>query len=113
MARVFYRMSIANAYTIDRIEMVNNILGIESDSNEAWSKEITAFDFGYFNFIDYFLNILDGNLVLLEDMGITRDNIAIWMLYEYEDQCNLEFRPDEMRRMGEVGITLCISCWEK
>jgi hypothetical protein len=24
----------------------------------------------------------------------------------------MEFSPEDMKRMGENGITLCISCWE-
>ena len=49
----------------------------------------------------------------LESIGISREDISIWILYEYEGQCNMEYDPVSMKKMGENGIVLCISCWEK
>ena len=40
-------------------------------------------------------------------------NISIWCLYEYDEQCNMEFQPNELKRLGDAGITLCISCWRR
>ena len=45
--------------------------------------------------------------------GISREDISIWVLYEYEGQCNMEYDPESMKKLGESGILLCISCWEK
>ena len=49
----------------------------------------------------------------LESIGISREDISIWVLYEYEGQCNMEYDPVSMKKIGENGIVLCISCWEK
>lgn len=38
--------------------------------------------------------------------------ISIWRYYEYDEQCNFEFSPQELKRMGDNGITFCISCWD-
>ncbi len=65
------------------------------------------------SFVDHFLAILNGKYEQLESIGITRDMISFWLLYEYDQQCNLEFNPEELRKTGQEGITLCISCWEK
>jgi hypothetical protein len=49
----------------------------------------------------------------LKDNGISTDDITIWYMYEYKQQCNMEFWPNITKRIGELGIVLCITCWEK
>jgi len=56
---------------------------------------------------------LEGKYDLLSKRGIEKPYISIFMLYEYDGQCNMEFRPEDMKRIGEHGIGFCISCWEK
>ena len=34
------------------------------------------------------------------------------MIYYYDKQCNMEFDPDLMERMGKLGLKLCVSCQE-
>jgi hypothetical protein len=41
------------------------------------------------NFIEYFLRMLEGKYEILEQIGITRDCISVWMIYAYNDQCNM------------------------
>lgn len=48
---------------------------------------------------------------MLKEIGIDRDMISVWYLYKYDEQCNMEFSPERMKRLGDNGITLCISCW--
>ncbi len=55
---------------------------------------------------------MEGKYELLATIGIERKDITIWMLYEYDQQCNLEFDPIRMKRLGDNGIGLCISCWD-
>ena len=59
------------------------------------------------------LSLLEGKYERLESIGISREDISIWVLYEYEGQCNMEYDPVSMKKIGENGIVLCISCWEK
>jgi hypothetical protein len=63
-----------------------------------------------FHFIYDFLDILEGNYEALAALGIQREDILFWLVYEYDEQCALEFHPQEMRRMGENGIHLNIDC---
>jgi hypothetical protein len=67
----------------------------------------------YYDFINLFLDILEPNFESLEKLGIKRDDISFWHLYEYDQQCGMEFMPKEMERLGKNGITLCIDCWQK
>lgn len=98
-----------------QIEHIDIILGIRSSSRTgAWfyTIEESENDPSY-SFIDNFLTILDGKYQQLEGIGVSRNLISFWFLYEYDEQCNIEFAPDEIEKMGKEGISLCISCWEK
>ena len=67
----------------------------------------------YFDFINQFLDILEGKYEQLASIGILRKDISLWFLYEYESQCNMEFDPNRLKRLGTEGITLCIPCWQR
>ena len=98
-----------------QIEQIDKILGIKSPSRTgAWFYETTQHEDGSsYCFVDDFLSILKGKYEQLEEIGVFRNAISFWLLYEYDQQCNLEFSPKEMTKIGREGITLCISCWEK
>lgn len=101
--------------SIDKYGIINEILGIKSNSpHTGWQLGLEQKDEDeYIYFIDYFLSLLEGKYERLEKNGIIRDNISIWILYEYKEQCNMEFSPRDMYNLGKEGITLCVSCWEK
>lgn len=63
-------------------------------------------------YIDAFLPLLQGKYEELEKIGISREDITIWIYYEYDEQCNFEFHPDEMKQLADNGIVLCVSCWQ-
>lgn len=67
----------------------------------------------YINYIKIYLDILKDKYNQLEQIGVTRDCIEIWMYYEYDQQCNMEFSPEDLKYIGDNGISLCISCWQK
>lgn len=99
----------------DQYDEINIIIGKVTNfsSSAGWGIEVVQKeeDEPIF-FIKYFLSLLNGKYDQLEKIGITRDNISIWMLYEYEGQCNMEFSPEDMYNLGKEGIVLAISCWE-
>lgn len=96
-----------------QISKITNILGIEPNYPQvAWGYKLNVKDNSYTNFVEYFLGVLDGKYHKLQEIGITRDDISIWMIYEYEEQCNMEFTPSDMKKLGDNGITFCISCYE-
>ena len=99
----------------DKYGVIDGILGVKSNYPEAgWGLQLTEKEEeDHVFFIDYFLSILNERYEQFEKIGITRENISIWVLYEYEGQCNMEFLPMDIYNLGKEGITLCISCWEK
>lgn len=58
-------------------------------------------------------DILSKKNSLLEDIGIKKESITFWLLYEYDNECNLEFDTKELTILSSLGITFCISCWQK
>lgn len=92
---------------------ISRILEINiEDFSRGWIYEITQVGNEHVDFINLFLDILDGKYDLLHKLGVLRDNISIWMVYPFRDQCNLEFLPKDLKRLGENEVTLCISCYE-
>lgn len=96
-------------------DAVTAILGVKpSMKYVGWGLEkIIGEEDPYVNYIEYFLDLLEGNYEKLSLIGVERSDITIWLLYEYDQQCNMEFHPENMKRMGENGIVLCVSCWQK
>ena len=96
----------------EQVAEITQILGVEpNDSSTEWKyKLVEKENDEYINFTEQFTAILVGKYNKLENIGITRDDITIWMIYEYEGQCNMEFSPDEMKKLGDNGISFCISC---
>lgn len=96
-------------------DLLDNILGVNSNMGHVtWGLEIIEGedDIGL-DYIAYFLDLLEGNYEKLSLIGVERSDISIWLLYEYDQQCNMEFSPDNMKRMGDNGVVLCVSCWQK
>lgn len=92
---------------------LTTILNLEPTRNDGyWEYSINEDNELYTESIDFFLNLIELNLLKLKHCGITSDDITIWFYKPYEGQCNMEFSPQEMKKMADNGITLCISCWE-
>ncbi|QIX62692.1 hypothetical protein HER32_16545 [Hymenobacter sp. BT18] len=64
-----------------------------------------------FDFVNTFLDILEGKYDALVDLGIQRKDIIFWLVYEYDQQCAIEFHPQEMMRLGVNGIHLNVDCY--
>ena len=124
--KLFYKLQLAFNPSIETFTEISKILGVSSTDIDfpdfkdfkdsipsIWSYEVVqAQNDSYFDFINNFLDILENKYDKLSNLGIERDNISFWKLYEYDQQCNLEFDPIRMKRLGDNGITLCISCWD-
>ena len=108
-----YRLQILSSKSYSE-EQLNNVIGVSSNFPHAdWGIEIIQSGENFSEILVYFLSLLEGKYEKLESIGISRENISIWILYEYEGQCNMEYDPESMKKLGESGILLCISCWEK
>ncbi len=95
---------------------ITQILKIEPSTadNQIWDYEVVELENDdHYDFINKFLDILDGHYSDLEKIGVSTEDITIWFNYAYNQQCNMEFSPKRLKRLGDAGITLCISCWEE
>ena len=120
---VYNRLSINTDNTLKTYNEITKLLGLTPEFEKkdkfgnvynVWNYSVETNDEEpYFDFINYFLDILEPNFKNLEKLGIQKNDISFWHLYEYDQQCSMEFHPQEMKRLGECGITLCIDCWEK
>ena len=99
---------------IEKKKEVDIILGESNDDPElGWGLTIDEESPEFVHALNIFIDIMEDNLLKLENIGISIGMITFWYMYEYEQQCNMEFWPDITKRIGELGITLCVSCWEK
>ena len=98
---------------ISFLENTLKLIGTKIDETQ-WIYTIgIGVEDDWIDFIDIFYKSLKGKFEILESVGIKKEDITIWYYYEYEQQCNMEFSPKNLAKLGELGITFCISCWEK
>lgn len=120
----YHRLHIDTDGTQNNYNEISKILGVQPtdfprskfDNNpfDMWTYAVDVADEDlYYDFINKFLEILEPKFVDLEKLGVTKDKITIWLLYEYYGQCAMEYHPKEMKRLGESGIALCIDCWQR
>lgn len=87
---------------------INKIFNIkESKLNSFWELSVPSLLIE-----DAYLILID-KFKFLKEIQIEKDDISLWLLYEYENQCNMEFTPIELNLLSKLDITFCISCWEK
>jgi len=112
MERTTYQLRI----DVDELnyERVSSILDLKPlNYKYGWSYEVVLEEEPeYYNVIDRFLSKLQEKYEMLEELGIQRKDITIWLIYGYNNQCNMEFAPETLKYLGENGISLCISCYE-
>lgn len=99
---------------LENFEKLNKLLGVRSNTDYGWGYEVIENqEDEAFNFITEFLKILEDKEQELVELGVKSEEVEFWMIYEYEGQCNMEFKPEQLKRLGEKGYTLCISCYEE
>lgn len=118
----YYQLFIDTDHDSETYNSVSELLGLQPTEDErkriskdrysTWMYMVTVSESEPpFDFINNFLDILEPKFGELENIGVTRDKILFWMLYEYDQQCCMEFHPQEMIRLGQSGIHLNIDCW--
>lgn len=118
----YYQLFIDTDNNSETYNSVTEVLGIQPKEDEkdktledrfsSWMYMVTENENEpYYDFINNFLDILEPKFADLEKLGVTRNKILFWMLYEYDQQCGMEFHPQEMTRLGQSGIHLNIDCW--
>lgn len=93
------------------LPQIEDILNIKFNNFFTWksktdfNKNVFSFTVmeeendSYFNYISYFLDIIDNCYQQLNAIGITKNDITIWRYFKYFEQCNMEFNPLEMKRL--------------
>ena len=120
--KVYDKLEIQFDPNVDTFNRLTTILGVQPSEifsdfpnsiPTSWTYEVVDDKpDDYFDIINIFLDILEKKYEELEKLNIKRSDILIWMLYEYDQQCNMEFDPVRLKRLGDNGIKLCISCWD-
>jgi hypothetical protein len=119
----YHRLHIDIEESLDTYNKITDLLGVKPTKLKGYRDSHNKYDLWtyiidvddneqYYDFINSFLDILDPKFDELKKLGIDKSNITFWLLYEYDQQCGLEFHPQEMKRLGESGIVLCIDCWQ-
>ncbi|GAA3768511.1 hypothetical protein [Flavobacterium ginsengiterrae] len=111
----FHNLYIDTNNSLEIYQKITDLLGVEPSEKEEgfdiWTYQIvTDENDKYFDFINVFLDILEPNFEKLNDLNISKDDIMIWLFYEYNQQCSVSFSPQEMKRLGESGIAFNIDC---
>lgn len=108
----FYRLLIQ--CDLEKREKIEAVLGESNDVPEiGWGMLIEEDSPTFNQALSLFIDLIDNNLLKLKEIGVSTSEISFWYMYEYEQQCNMEFTPDITKRVGELGVVLCVSCWEK
>ena len=118
----YHRLHIDLDGTVETYNKITQLLELEpatidmdskfGQTYSLWTYEVDINDEDeYFDFINTFLDILEPKFTALEELGVKKNNILFWLIYEYDQQCAMEFHPQEMKRLGESDIHLNIDCW--
>ena len=94
---------------------IEELLNIKLDNNRINVPDDLPEDpDGPFHYgeIAWLLNLAENNKKELLELGVDFSDSQIWMIYYYDKQCNMEFDPELMDRMGKLGLKLCVSCQE-
>ena len=119
----YYNLYIHLENSSETYEAITEIIGVNPTKTSPSKFDTNAFDTWWYqviesehdssiDFINIFLDLIEPNFDKLANLGIQKSNILIWLVYEYDKQCSLEFHPQEMKRIGELGIGLNIDCFE-
>lgn len=115
MSKVFFELVIDTKP--DKYPAINSLLGVTDAGKKGyWGYEIIVdegpLEISQPTVLLHFMSILDGKFQALHEVGIQRSNIVIYMTYEYDVQCNMEFLPEELLLLGQNGIVLAVSCYQ-
>jgi len=61
--------------------------------------------------LKWLLDLIEPHVDTLIEAGVCFDNSSIWMTYGYFNQCNMEFDAIILKRIGDLGLKLCVSCY--
>jgi len=93
---------------------LDDLFQVESNTEvDSWEWVINVDDNTHEYPIDEFLVKLRTNMEPLSLLNVKSNNITVWITYGYSGQCNFEFEANTLKSLGELGIDLCISCYQQ
>lgn len=95
-----------------KILWVDEILGVEHNTMDFRWQFLISEGESTIDYINLFMDLLEGKYKAMEEKGISRSMISMWHIYGYDSQCNFEYSPRDLERLGNNGITLYVSCWD-
>ena len=108
----FYRLQIA--CEDEQRPALEQLLGPSSSGPHLdWDWRIDEESPLFVGALPLFGDVLTRHGEALAQLGVSSEGTIVWYIYAYEEQCNMEFGPSIMKQMGALGVTLCISCYEK
>jgi hypothetical protein len=96
----------------DRI--IQEILNVSVENgNIDCPKDITYDDNESIHYqeLKWLLDLIQPHQNKLIEAGVSFEHSSIWMSYVYFNQCNMEFDSFILKQIGELGLKLCISCF--
>ena len=111
MSKIEYRLIIQS----ENLRLVETVMQMPSQAADSF-WQISIFEHADdppVDFVSRFLGIIQGRFAKLAEIGVSRLDVNILILCEYEDQCNLTFSPHAQKKIGDAGISLSVSCWRK
>ncbi|WP_276380382.1 hypothetical protein [Flavobacterium sp. H4147] len=113
----FHNLYIHTNGSSEIYQKITDLLAVmpqEEGEFDIWTYQIvTHEEDDYFDFINAFLDLLEPNFEKLENLNIGKEDITIWLFYEYDQQCSMSFNSQEMKRLGESGIAFNVDCIQK
>lgn len=88
---------------------ISRTLNLVNNDKYGWAYSFNHTDTDYVKLLD---NVIT-NFSKLNKIENLSEKVEFWIYYEYEQQCNLELEPLLLQKLGKIGSTLCVSCWDK
>lgn len=97
------------------VDVISEILGQENSYQGEKSNGIWTCDFKHEpGAIDAIYNLFNSAYPELNNHEITKEDITLWYYVESDNkQINMEFSHEELELVAKLGLTLCISAWDK
>jgi hypothetical protein len=95
---------------------ISNLLSVDVQDGRINAPEGLKHDpdkpYVFYQEIVWLLDLIEQESKELKQLGVCMEQSSIWVIYEYFAQCNMEYDASVLKRVGDLGLKLCISCYE-
>lgn len=116
MSQYYFYLSL-NSIDSNEIEdsILQNILGVSVENGIIECPADIVFEtdqlINYYE-LKWLLDLIQSHIDELLNAGVSFESSQIWMNYGYFNQCNMQFDSLILKRIGDLGLTMCVSCYE-